>query len=78
MFAKLEENLRNISDTKSALIDWQKYNSADQIPLIVVIVTPLMQRIHLMVNFNCFNHCVCLAVSVCVCLFACACLCLSV
>ena len=50
MFNELEQNLQKLKDNNDAFVDWKMYDSAQKEPLIVVLVTPMMCRVHSMVR----------------------------
>ena len=47
MFQGLESNLQQLRNTNMARVEWQLYDSVMEIPLIVALVTPLMERVHM-------------------------------
>ena len=51
MFKELEDSIKELQESGSAKIAYQEFDSEQKEPLILAIVTPLMERVHEMVRF---------------------------
>ena len=52
MFEELKNNLERLEREQLVKMKWQMYNESEETPLIITIVTPLMERVHTMVSMD--------------------------